>query len=101
MPTERGDSWFSPKCIEVQPREQETLLEVERGMSSGPSAGYQPHANYECQKQRPVSETAGAKLRRRKGNSPDHQLRSQTGCSVLKAVRVHKQPGCWLRSSHH
>ncbi len=19
MPTERGDSWFSPKCIEVQP----------------------------------------------------------------------------------
>ena len=23
-----------------------------------------------------VSETAGAKLRRRKGNSPDHQLRS-------------------------
>ena len=31
MPTERGDSWFSPKCIEVQPRE-ELLLEVERCM---------------------------------------------------------------------
>ncbi len=22
MPTERGDSWFSPKCIEVQPRRE-------------------------------------------------------------------------------
>src|SRR5438874_4440800 len=46
-------------------------------MSSGPSAGYQPHANCECQNERTVSETAGAKLRRREGNSPDHQLRSQ------------------------
>ena len=45
-------------------------------MSSGPSAGYQPQANCECQNDRPVSETAGAKLRRRKGNSPDQQLRS-------------------------
>ena len=31
MPTEHGDSWFSPKCIEVQPQE-ETILEVERWM---------------------------------------------------------------------
>jgi hypothetical protein len=46
-------------------------------MGSGPSAGYQPQANCECQKEEPVSETAGAKLRRREGNSPDHQLRSQ------------------------
>jgi hypothetical protein len=45
-------------------------------MSSGPSAGYQPHANCECHNHRPVCETAGAKLRRQKGNSPDHQLRS-------------------------
>ena len=29
MPIEHGDSWFSPKCIEVQPQGV-TLLEVER-----------------------------------------------------------------------
>ena len=48
MPTERGDSWFSPKCIEVQPPE-ESLLEVERCMGKGPSAGYRVHANFQCQ----------------------------------------------------
>src|SRR5205807_1432525 len=47
MPIERGDSWFSPKCIEVQPREK-TILEVEHWMGSGPSAGYQPQPNCEC-----------------------------------------------------
>ena len=52
------------------------IVEVERGMSSGPSAGYQPQANYECHNRVQASETAGAKLRRRKGNSPDQQLRS-------------------------
>src|SRR5215472_10350524 len=31
---------------------------------------------------RTASETAGAKLRRRKGNSPDHQLRSPSHGSV-------------------
>ena len=81
MPNEHGDSWFSPKCIEVQPRER-TILEVEHWMGSGPSAGYQPQSNYECQDRIHVSETAGAKLRRQKGNSPDHQLRSQNLCSV-------------------
>src|SRR6266702_7892487 len=100
MPTERGDSWFSPKCIEVQPGEGR-LLEVERWMGSGPSAGYQPQPNCECQQTRRLSETAGAKLRRRKGNSPDPQLRSLTRCSVSKDVRAPRQPGCWLRSSHH
>jgi hypothetical protein len=28
------------------------LLEVERWMGSGPSAGYQPHSNCECQQTR-------------------------------------------------
>ncbi len=74
MPSERGDSWFSPKCIEVQPRVG--ILEVERWMGSGPSAGYQPQPNSECQATIRVSETMGAKLHRRKGNNPDHQLRS-------------------------
>ncbi len=100
IPTEPGDSWFSPKCIEVQPPD-ETMVEVELWMGSGPGAGYQPQPNCECHHSRRVSETAGAKLRRQKGNSPDHRLRSPSICSVSKAVSLHKQPGCWLRSSHH
>ncbi len=87
IPTERGDSWFSPKCIEVQPQVR-TVLEVERCLGSGPGAGYQPQANCECQVRHPVSETAGANLRRQKGNNPDHQLRSPSRCLVGKAVRV-------------
>ena len=58
MPTERGDSWFSPKCIEVQPRE-DGLVAVERGLGKGPSAGYCVHVNCECH------QTHGAGVRRR------------------------------------
>src|SRR5437763_705019 len=100
MLIERGDSWFSPKCIEVQPHAT-TILEVERWMGSGPSAGYQPQPNCECQDRLRVSETMGAKLHRQKGNSPDHELRSLNRCSVLKAVRAQRQLGCWIRSRHH
>src|SRR5690606_15839640 len=46
------------------------------------------------------SETAGAKLRRREGNSPDRRLRSPSVGSVGKEVRARRQPGGWLRSSH-
>ena len=87
IPTERGDSWFSPKCIEVQPRGRPDWA-VERCVGSGPGAGYHPHANCECQVSFPVSETAGANLRRQKGNNPDPQLRSPTRGLVGKAVRV-------------
>jgi hypothetical protein len=39
-----------------------------------------------------VSETAGAKLRRRKGNSPDHQLRSQIDAQCEReSVRPNSQ----------
>ena len=34
------------------------------------------------------SETAGDKLRSREGNSPDHQLRSLSVCSVEKDVEL-------------
>ena len=61
------------------------IVEVERGMDSGPSAGYQLQANYECHDRIRVSETAGAKLRRRKGNSPDHQLRSPNDAQCQRA----------------
>src|SRR5437879_13309818 len=100
MPIESGDRWFSPKCIEVQQPET-SIVEVERCMGQGPGAGYQSQANCECHDSEPVRETAGAKLRRRKGNSPDPQLRSLNRCLVFKAVRAPKQPGCWLRRSHH
>ena len=46
------------------------------------------------------SETAGDKLRSREGNSPDHQLRPLSVCSVEKDVELRRQPGGWLRSSH-
>ncbi len=35
-----------------------------------------------------------------KGNSPDSYLRSPSYNSVEKDVRLLRQPGCWLRSSH-
>ena len=44
--------------------------------------------------------TAGDKVRREKGNSPDRQLRSQNLCSVGNDVERPRQPGGWLRSSH-
>ena len=47
-----------------------------------------------------ASETAGAKLRRREGNNPDHQLRSLSADQVGKVVDRPRQPGGWLRSSH-
>ena len=46
------------------------------------------------------SETAGDKLRSREGNSPEHQLRPLSVCSVGKDVELPRQPGGWLRSSH-
>lgn len=45
-------------------------------------------------------QTVGDKLHSREGNSPDHQLRSLSIRSVVKEVKIHRQPGGWLRSSH-
>ena len=47
------------------------------------------------------SQTAGDKLHGRKGNSPDRQLRSQKHDKEGNDVGLPKQPGGWLRSSHH
>ena len=38
--------------------------------------GYRIQLNYECRGAQARSQTAGAKLRRREGNSPDRLLRS-------------------------
>ena len=89
MSVENGweELWLGVKCqsnpeIAGSPRNvlryshREDLVEVEHCLSKGPSAGYRSQANCECHKTCPVSETAGAKLRRREGNNPDPQLRS-------------------------
>src|SRR5947208_9853676 len=99
MPTERGDSWFSPKCIEVQPGDVSAGGRALDGL--GAKCWLPTPTKLRMPGQIRVSETMGAKLHRQKGNSPDHRLRSPNRCSVSKAVRAQRQPGCWLRSSHH
>jgi hypothetical protein len=109
MPIEPGDSWFSPKCMEVQPWRarprkgtgRKPVWEVERWVGSGPVAGYQPQPNCECPDESgATSEAVGANLHRREGNNPDRRLRSLRGGSVVKVVGPRRQPGGWLRSSH-
>ena len=46
------------------------------------------------------SQSVRAKPRAREGNSPDRPLRPQSLRSVAKDVRLPRQPGRWLRSSH-
>ncbi len=41
--------------------------------------GYRIQLNFECRIAQSGSQTAGAKLRCREGNSPDRQLRSRIG----------------------
>ncbi len=80
MPIERGDSWFSPKCIEVQ---RHLLSVAGRALDGlGASPGYQNQPNSEWRQRKSGSETAGDKLGRREGNSPDRLLRSLKTGSV-------------------
>ena len=74
MPNDPGDSWFSPKCIEVQPQ---VLVNGGRALD-GLGGKYPTNSNQTTNaiNLEPGSETAGDKLRSREGNSPDHQLRS-------------------------
>jgi hypothetical protein len=80
MPIERGDSWFSPKCIEVQRRLFSCAGRALDGLGALP--GYQNQPNSEWRMTKGGSETAGDKLGRREGNSPDPLLRSQSIGSV-------------------
>ena len=57
-----------------------SLLEVEHCLGEGSIPDYQSQINSECQRDIIGSQTASAKIRSRKGNSPDHQLRSQNNC---------------------
>ena len=74
MPNEPGDSWFSPKCIEVQPQ---MFANGGRALD-GLGGEYLTNSNQTSNaiSLESGSETAGDKLRSQKGNSPDHQLRS-------------------------
>ena len=74
MPTEPGDSWFSPKCIEVQPRGFSRGGRALNGL--GGEKLTNPNQTANAMVPYPESETVGDKLHCREGNSPDHQLRS-------------------------
>ena len=75
MPTEPGDSSFSPKCIEVQPQ---VLVSGGRALDGlGGENLTNSNQTTNSISLKPGSETAGDKLRSQKGNSPDRRLRSQ------------------------
>ena len=86
MPIEPGDSWFSPKWIEVQ-LAGGRLVEVGSWMDEGawrlptPTKPRMPRGAL-------GSETAGAKIRRREGNSPDRRLRPPSAGSSGKGGRT-------------
>ena len=74
MPNELRDCWFSPKCIEVQPQ---AIVNGGRALDGlGGEKLTKSNQSSNAINLEPGSETAGAKLRSREGNSPDHQLRS-------------------------
>ena len=55
-------------------------IEVELLIGLGGFTAYQPLTNSECYIMFLRSEGAGAKVRVREGNNPDHQLRSLNVC---------------------
>ena len=57
-----------------------SLMEVEHCLGEGSIPDYQSQINSECHLHALGSQTVSAKIHSRKGNSPDHQLRSQNIC---------------------
>src|SRR4029450_1811713 len=71
------DSWFSSKCIEVQRR---VLMRGGRALNElGPIPGYETQSNSEYHEMKRGRELVRDKLHRRKGNTPDQQLRCRKG----------------------
>ena len=100
MPIELGASWFSSKCVEAQ-RLWMGCLGVKHCFGAGCESGTKSWQTENTRHCLPVaSGTVGDKLHCQKGKSPDHQLRPQNNRLVVKEVRVLKQPGGLLRSSH-
>ena len=54
----------------------DSVIEVELLIGLGGFTAYQPLTNSECYDMFLGSEALGAKVRRREGKNPDHQLRS-------------------------
>jgi hypothetical protein len=73
-PIKPGNSWFSAKSIEVERRVVGAGGRALDGL--GGREPYQTQPNSEYRRAQRGSQTAGAKVRRREGNSPDRQLRS-------------------------
>ena len=74
------------------------------GRAPDPKGGFtacrwEPNSEW-CRDKKPGSQSVWAKPHAQKGNSPDRPLRPPSPCSVAKDVRLPRQPGCWLRSSH-
>ena len=57
-----------------------SVIEVELLIGLEGFTAYQPLTNSECYDMFHGSEALGAKVRRREGNNPDHQLRSPNIC---------------------
>ena len=71
-------------------------------LTEGPFPGCRRRPNSEYRRAYARSQTAGDKLRRREGNSPDRRLRPLMAPLVdCKDAGPRRQPGCWLRGSHH
>ena len=69
-----GNSWFSPKDIDVSPRISTAGGRALKGL--GGFTAYQTLSNSEYRQATYGSEAAGDKIRGREGKSPDSQLRS-------------------------
>ena len=74
MPTEPGDSWFSPKCIEVQPQRFSRGGKALNGL--GGEKPTKPNQTANATVPYSESEAVGDNLHCQEGKNPDHQLRS-------------------------
>ena len=73
---------------------------VEHRMAAGASPPTKANRTPNTQGPEPGSQNMWAKLCVREGNSPDRPPRPPSPCRVAKDVRLRRQPGRWLRSSH-
>ena len=94
MPSEPRDSWFSPKCIWVQPRVFNSGGRALDGLGGEKLTKLNQTTNAIVLEL--GSETVGDKLRCREGNSPDHQLRSlslQAKCQRMWGRKNNQEVG--------
>ena len=97
-PIKLGDSWFSPKTIEVVPGRVSDGGRALKGR--GGFAAYQLLSNSECRLDYSWRQWTSDNVRPREGKTPDRRLRPPSTGSVRNDVDVHRQLGGWLRSSH-